>query len=73
VAQRAAKVVTMADLPALVPALVAALLAARSAAPMDWVYGTAASVVFVAAIAIPAAVLNSREHKRRQRERSAAR
>jgi hypothetical protein len=35
-------------------------------APMDWVYGFLASVVFVAAIAIPAAVLNARDHRRRQ-------
>jgi hypothetical protein len=41
-------------------------------AALDWVYGTAASIIFVAVIAIPAAVLNSRDHKRRQRERSAS-
>jgi hypothetical protein len=54
----------MADLPA--------LLAASSSAPIDWVYGALASIVFVAVVAVPAAVLNSREHKKRQRERSAA-
>ena len=58
----------MADL----PASLAALLATSSNAPLDWVYGAAASVVFVVLIAIPAAVLNSRDHKKRQRERSAA-
>jgi hypothetical protein len=48
-----------------------ALVASSSNAPLDWVYGTVASIIFVAAVAIPAALLNSREHKRRQRERSA--
>jgi ABC-type spermidine/putrescine transport system permease subunit I len=42
------------------------LVAATNNAPLDWAYGTAASVVFVALIAVPAAVLNSREHRRRQ-------
>lgn len=49
-----------------------ALLATSSSAPIDWVYGALASIVFVGVIAVPAAVLNSREHKRRQREQSAA-
>ena len=48
------------------------LLAASSSAPIDWVYGALASIVFVAVIAVPAAALNSREHKKRQREQSAA-
>ncbi len=63
VAAPAARVVTMPVLAALLPS---------AAAPSDWVYGTAASIIFVAVIAIPAAVLNSRDHKRRQRERSAS-
>jgi hypothetical protein len=46
------------------------LVAATNNAPMDWVYGTVASVVFIALIAVPAAVLNSREHRRRQAVRS---
>jgi hypothetical protein len=41
------------------------LMAATSNAPLDWVYGTAASVLFVAVIAVPAAVLNVRDHRRR--------
>jgi hypothetical protein len=45
-----------------------AVVAATSGAPMDWLLGTAASVVFVAVIAVPAAVLNTRERKRRQRQ-----
>ena len=49
------------------------LLMASSSAPLDWVYGALASIVFVALVAIPAAVLNSRDHKKRQQERSAAR
>lgn len=49
------------------------LLAVTSnGAPLDWVYGAAAGIVFVVLIAVPAAVLNSREHKKRQRERTAA-
>ena len=43
-----------------------AFVAATNNAPMDWVYGTAASVVFVALIVVPAAVLNARDRKRRQ-------
>ncbi len=49
------------------------LLMASSGAPLDWVYGALASIVFVALVAIPAAVLNSRDHKKRQQERSTAR
>ena len=52
-------------------AQVHALLAAASNAPMDWVWGLVGSVVFVAAIAIPAAALNSRERKRRQEAEAA--
>jgi hypothetical protein len=52
---------------------VLALLVATGSAPTDWLLGTAASVVFVAAIAVPAAALNHRDRKRRQKERSAAR
>lgn len=42
------------------------LVAATNNAPLDWAYGAAASVVFIGLIAVPAAVLNSREHRRRQ-------
>gem|GEM_PF-2555917 len=49
-----------------------ALVAATNNAPLDWAYGTAASVVFVALIAVPAAVLNSRENRRRQATRPGA-
>jgi hypothetical protein len=49
------------------------VLMASTSAPLDWVYGALASIVFVALVAIPAAVLNSRDHKKRQQERSAAR
>jgi hypothetical protein len=49
------------------------LAATSSGAPLDWVYGGLASIVFVVIVALPAAFLNSREHKKRQRERSAAR
>ena len=49
-----------------------ALLASSSSAPIDWVYGGAASIVFVAVIAIPAALLNSRDRKRRAQERSSS-
>ncbi len=51
---------------------VLALLVATGGAPTDWLLGTAASVVFVAVIAIPAAALNHRDRKRRQKERSTA-
>ncbi len=47
-----------------------ALVATTSNAPLDWVYGTAASVLFVVVIAVPAAVLNSRDHRRFRAERS---
>ncbi|MDA8301746.1 MAG: hypothetical protein M0005_09415 [Actinomycetota bacterium] len=47
-----------------------ALVATTSNAPLDWVYGTAASVLFVVVIAVPAAVLNSRDHRRLRAERS---
>ena len=50
-----------------------ALLASSSSAPIDWVYGGAASIVFVAVIAIPAALLNARDRKRRTQGRSSAR
>ncbi|HMK98214.1 MAG TPA: hypothetical protein VK425_11750 [Acidimicrobiales bacterium] len=43
-----------------------AVLGAANNSPIDWVYGTAASIVFVALIAIPAAALNARDRKRRQ-------
>lgn len=62
----------MVSLLALAPAFVASpSVASLSGAPFDWVLGTAASVGFVAVIAVPAMLLNSRDHKRRQRERSA--
>jgi ABC-type spermidine/putrescine transport system permease subunit I len=48
----------------------AALLASSSNAPIDWVYGGAASIVFVVVIAIPAALLNARDRKRRAQQRS---
>ncbi|HTT88686.1 MAG TPA: hypothetical protein VMF65_03970 [Acidimicrobiales bacterium] len=65
----------MAFLPALfLPGPLGALLATEvSGAAWPWVYGMAASLVFIGIIAIPAAWLNSRDHKRRQRERSATR
>lgn len=43
------------------------LLAASNAAE-DWLLGAGASVAFVAAVAIPALVLNSRERRRHQEE-----
>ena len=49
-----------------------ALLAASSSAPIDWVYGGAASIVFVGLIALPAALLNARDRKRRAQRRSSA-
>ena len=45
-----------------------ALVATTSDAALDWVVGAAASIVFVALVAIPAAAMNSREHRRRQAE-----
>jgi ABC-type spermidine/putrescine transport system permease subunit I len=50
--------------------LLPALVASMSDAPLDWAVGAAASIVFVAVIAIPAAALNAREHKRRQAEKA---
>lgn len=46
---------------------VLALLAATDNAPLDWALGAAASFLFVGLIAVPAAVLNSRDRKRRAR------
>lgn len=43
------------------------LLAANNAAA-DWVLGAAASVVFVALVAVPALALNARDRKRRRSE-----
>jgi len=43
-----------------------AIVGSANNSPMDWVYGTAAAIVFVALIAIPAAALNARDRKRRQ-------
>jgi amino acid transporter len=51
---------------------VLALLVATGSAPTDWLLGTAASVVFIALIAIPAAALNHRDRKKRQKGRSTA-
>ncbi|MGO9657427.1 MAG: hypothetical protein ACLQVK_22655 [Acidimicrobiales bacterium] len=51
---------------------VLATLVATGSAPTDWLLGAAASVVFVAAVAVPAAALNHRDRKRRQKERSTA-
>lgn len=48
--------------------LLPALVAAAGDAPLDWVVGAAASIVFVVIIAVPAAALNAREHRRRQTE-----
>jgi uncharacterized protein YecE (DUF72 family) len=39
---------------------------ATTDAPLDWVLGTAASVVFVGLIAVPAAAMNARDRRRRQ-------
>jgi hypothetical protein len=44
---------------------VLAILAVTDNAPLDWALGAAASFVFVGLIAVPAAVLNSRDRKRR--------
>lgn len=65
----------MAFLPTLILPASFGLLGATqvSGAAWPWVYGMAASLVFIGIIAIPAAILNSRDHKRRQRERSATR
>jgi hypothetical protein len=43
-----------------------ALVAASGNAPMNWVWGTVASLVFVGLIGVPAAALNARDRKRRQ-------
>lgn len=51
-------------------AAAAHLLVATGNAPLDWLYGFLASVVFVAVIAIPAAVLNARDHRRRRQARA---
>ena len=48
---------------------VLALLVATGSAPTDWLLGTGAAVVFVAVIAVPAAALNHRDRKKRQKER----
>jgi hypothetical protein len=47
------------------------VVAASSNAPMNWVWGTIASVVFVGLIGVPAAALNARDRKRRQQQRAA--
>jgi hypothetical protein len=44
---------------------VLAILAVTDNAPLDWALGAAASFIFVGLIAVPAAVLNSRDRKRR--------
>jgi len=44
---------------------VLAMLAVTDNAPLDWALGAAASFVFVGLIVVPAAVLNSRDRKRR--------
>lgn len=44
------------------------IVAAASSAPADWLWGTAASVLFVGAIVVPAAALNSRERRKRQQQ-----
>jgi hypothetical protein len=47
-------------------------VAAASNAPMDWVWGTVAALVFVGLIGVPAAALNARDRKRRQQQSGAA-
>ena len=49
-----------------------ALVASTNHAAADWLWGTAASVLFVALIAVPAAALNGRDRKRRQQQRADA-
>jgi hypothetical protein len=46
-------------------AQVLGILAVTDNAPLDWALGAAASFVFVGLIIVPAAVLNSRDRKRR--------
>jgi hypothetical protein len=43
----------------------AAVLAVYNDSALDWALGAAASFVFIGLIAVPAAVMNSRERKRR--------
>jgi hypothetical protein len=45
-----------------------ATLVATNNAAADWLWGAVASVVFVSLIAGPAAVLNSRDHRKRQKD-----
>jgi hypothetical protein len=47
------------------------LVAAGGNAPMNWVWGTIASLAFVGIIGVPAAALNARDRKRRQQQRAA--
>jgi ABC-type spermidine/putrescine transport system permease subunit I len=49
---------------------VLAVLAVTDNAPLDWALGAAASFLFVALIAVPAVVLNSRDRKRRAQSSS---
>ncbi len=41
-------------------------VAAASSAPADWAWGTLGAVLFVALVAIPAALLNNRERRQRR-------
>jgi hypothetical protein len=41
-------------------------VAAASSAAADWAWGTLGSVLFVAVVAIPAALLNNRERRQRR-------
>ena len=45
-----------------------AIVATASNAPMDWVWGTVASVLFVGVIAVPAAALNNKERRERRNQ-----
>lgn len=42
------------------------VMAAASSAPADWGWGALGAIIFVALIAIPAAILNNRERRQRR-------
>ncbi len=44
------------------------MLAAANHAPWDALWAVLAGAVFVLAIAVPAALLNARDHRRRERQ-----
>lgn len=52
--------------------VVTGLTGVASDAALDWAIGAAASIAFVALIAIPALALNARDRKRHQAERERA-